>query len=504
MMVNLMRTNQRWLMMIIIFLVSVSLIVFYTNRPDNRATSDQVGSLYGQSVTASDYSRIQRGLDVARNLGTYDVFRAVSDDVYDQEGAPINYLVLAHEAENFGIHPTEEEIHAAGERLFQGPDGTYDPRKAAEFVDSQLNWRGLGPNEVDELVRMNLIVGKLRAIVTSPVVVSPDEVRTNYEVVFAKTDASVIRLKAADYAAVPEPTEDEIKKYFNDQKDQFKQPERRKVQYVKIGLNDAQQKLTGRERMDALKPLADQAAQLLDKLLDQKGKADFAAIAATDQLTVQETPEFEEDQAGGYPEAAVPGFAQAAFKLTPANPDSDVPLEVPPGNPTAYYDLHLSGVTPERPLTLDEARPKIVAAIKAERASAALTAKAEEVRTKIAEALKAGRSFADAAKAAGQPVQDLPPFSLAEMDRNSPDLEEVARLSPGLAAGELSAFTPDKDGGFFVYVRGRTPADEAKFEAAKSGYAAQLQARKGNLYFHEWLRASRDNAKPRFNLRSQS
>ena len=32
MMVNLMRTNQRWLMMIIIFLVSVSLIVFYSNR----------------------------------------------------------------------------------------------------------------------------------------------------------------------------------------------------------------------------------------------------------------------------------------------------------------------------------------------------------------------------------------------------------------------------------------------------------------------------------------
>ena len=275
-------------------------------------------------------------------------------------------------------------------------------------------------------------------------VVSPDEVRTNYEVGFAKTDASVIRLKAADYAAVPEPTEEEIKKYFNDQKDQFKQPERRKVQYVKFGLDDAQQKLTGRERMDALKPLADRAAQVLDKLLEQKGKADFAAVAAADHLTVQETPEFEEDQSGGYPEAAVAGFAQAAFKLSPANPDSDVPLEVPPRNPTAYYDLHLSGVTPERPLTLDEARPKIVTALKTERASAALTAKAEEIRTKIAEALKAGRPFADAAKEAGLPAQDLPPFSLAEMDRSSPDTEEAARVSIGLAAGELSTFTPDK------------------------------------------------------------
>ena len=502
MMVNLMRTNQRWLMMIIIFLVSVSLIVFYSNRTENRPVSDQVGSLYGQSVSASDYSRIQRGLDVARSLGTYDVLRAVSDDAYDQEGTPINYLVLQHEAEKFGIHPTEDEVHAAGEKLpaFQGPSGEYDPQKAAEFVDSQLNWRGLGPNQVDELVRMNLMVGKLRAIVTSTVVVSPEEVRTNYEVGYAKTNASVLRLKAADYAAVPEPGEEEIKKYFNDQKDQFKQPERRKVQYVKIGLNDAQQKLKGRERMDVLKPLADQAAQLLDKLLDQKGKADFAAVAAADQLPVQETPEFEEDQSTGYPESAIPGFAQAAFKLTPASPDSDVPLETP----DAFYDLHLSGVTPERPLTLDEARPKIVAAIKAERASAALTAKAEEIRTKVADALKAGRPIAEAAKEAGQTVQDLPPFALAELGRNSPDLEEIAGVTTSLATGELSKFTPDKDGGFFVYVRGRTPVDPAKFDSAKSAFTAQMQNRKSGLYFHEWLRASRDNAKPQFNLRSQS
>ena len=76
MMVNLMRTNQRWLMIVIIFLVSVSLIVFYSNRPDSRPASDQVGSLYGQGVSGTDYGRIQRGLDAARSLGTYDVLRA--------------------------------------------------------------------------------------------------------------------------------------------------------------------------------------------------------------------------------------------------------------------------------------------------------------------------------------------------------------------------------------------------------------------------------------------
>ena len=505
MMVNLMRTNQLWLMMIIVFLVSVSLVVFYSNRTDvDRLASNRVGSLYGQSVSMNDFSLIQRRLDLAERgrLGTNDVVRAATEDGYDQQGGPINYLVVAHEAERLGIHPSDEEVRVAGEKLaaFRGPNGEYDPQRYAVFVDSQLNWRGMGPNQIDELVRMNLMVAKLRAIVTSTVVVSPQEVRTSYEERYAKTEASVIRLKAADYAAVPEPNEEEIKKYFGDQKDQFKQPARRTVQYVKFGLDEAQQKLQGKERMDVLKPIADQAAQFLEKLVDEKGKTDFAAAAAADKLPVHDTPELEEDQPGGFPEAAIPGFAQAAFKLTPASPDSDVPLETP----DAFYDLHLNRVVPERPLTLDEARPRIVAAIKAERASAALTAKAEEIRTKITEAMKAGRAFADAAKEAGQTAQDVPPFSLAEPNRSAPDLQEVVGVTTGLASGELSKFTPDKDGGFLVYVRGRTPADEAKFQAAQNGFAAQLQMRKGELYFFEWLRASRESAWPQFNLRSQS
>ena len=269
---------------------------------------------------------------------------------------------------------------------------------------------------------------------------------------------------------------------------------------MKFALDDAQQKLQGKALMDVLKPLADQAAQFVDQLVDGQGKTDFAAVAAADKLSVHETPEFGEDQTSGLPEAAIPGFAQAAFKLTPASPDSDVPLETP----DAFYDLHLNRVVPERPLTLDEARPKIVAAIKAERASAALTAKAEEIRTKITEAMKAGRSFADAAKEAGQTAQDLPPFSLAEPNRSAPDLQEVVGVTTGLANGELSKFTPDKDGGFLVYVRGRAPADEAKFQAAQNAFAAQFQAQKGELSFFEWLRASRDQAKPQFNLRPQS
>ena len=503
MMVNMMRSNQRWLMIVVTVLACVSLFWFYADRTQvDRMVSDRAGSLYGQSVAASDFSRLERRIQLSQALGLYDLANTLAGGSYDQQEAPINYLVLEHEAEKFGIRPSDEEIRAAGEQLpaFQGPNGGYDPQRAAEFVDTQLNYRGLGANQIDELVKMNLIITRLRAIVTSTAVVSPQEVRTRYEEGYAATAASVIRLKAADYAAVPEPTSDEIQKYFNDEKDQFKQPERRKVQYVKFALHAAQKKLPRREPTAALKPLADEAAQMLETVLDQKGKTDFAGIAAADKLAIAETPEFEENQTSGYPEAAISGFAEAAFRLTPANPDSDVPLETP----DAFYDLHLSGVTPERPLTLEEARPKIVTAIRADRAGAALTARAEEIRTKIADAMKAGKSFADATKEAGQTAEDVPPFSLAELNRNTPQLTEIAPVAAGLATGELSKFTPGKDGGFFVYVRGRAPVEESKFQSAETSFTAQLERYKTQMYFFDWLRASRESARPQFNLRTQS
>ena len=57
-----------------------------------------------------------------------------------------------------------------------------------------------------------------------------------------------------------------------------------------------------------------------NRLEEQKGKADFAAVVANAKLTMQDTPEFEEGQTAGLPEASIPGFVEAAFKLTPQDP----------------------------------------------------------------------------------------------------------------------------------------------------------------------------------------
>ena len=492
MMVNLMRSNQRWLWIVISVLVGISFISFYSDRTHSDAVgTDRVGRIYGRTLTATELQKTERQLRVAAQLGLTHLTQREILQGGDLMEAAINNLVIQHEVDRMNIYPTDDEVVDAEMKLpvFAGANGQFDPAKQREVMSDQLVPFGFSANQLDELVRQDLQVAKLREIVDATTVVTPSEVRRYYERGYAKTEVSVIRFQKSDLlATVPEPTEDEIKKYYDEQKDHYTQPERRKVQYVKFALDDAQKKLAGKDRLDAFKPLGDQAVQFLEQLLDQKGKGDYAATAAADKLAVKETGEFDNGQAPGGDEDSITGFAKAASKLSKNNPDSDVPLQTT----DAFYDLHLSSVVPSRPLTLDEARPKIVAAIKDERATTALAAKAEEARTKIDAALKGGRSLADAAREAGQTAQELPAFSEAEPPRSVPDAAAIASNAEGLDKGELSKFEPTSAGGVLVYVRNRQGIDEAGFEKEKAMLTRNLQRQKAGFFFYEWLQANRE------------
>src|SRR5207248_3647317 len=114
-----------------------------------------------------------------------------------------------------------------------------------------------------------------------------------------------------------------------------------------------QKTLTGTERIEALQKLADSATDFTEAVLE----TDFKQAAGKFQLPVHETGEF----TAAAPDPQLKGDPQlsaAAFKLTVQEPNSD-PIQVANG----FYLLHLTGVSEARPLTLEEAKSKIVDAL---------------------------------------------------------------------------------------------------------------------------------------------
>ena len=69
MFVNIMRSNQRWLMGVISVLVIISFIWFYSDRTEaDRMVSDRVGSIYGRNLTSIEVERTEPAASDRRRI----------------------------------------------------------------------------------------------------------------------------------------------------------------------------------------------------------------------------------------------------------------------------------------------------------------------------------------------------------------------------------------------------------------------------------------------------
>ena len=110
---------------------------------------------------------------------------------------------------------------------------------------------------------------------------------------------------------------------------------------------------------------------------------------------------------------------------------------------------------------------------------------------KITEAVTAGKPFADAAKEAGATVEAFPTFSQTEPKADQPDAPTIMGRSSDMSEGELSDFTPTKDGGLLIHIDKRLPVDDAGFEKEKTMIAGNLDRMKKEAAFQQWLKDRR-------------
>ena len=491
-MVNIIRRFQQPLMIAITVIVIIGFTFFYSNTGRlDRMGSDRVGTVYGRGISQAQYLRGGRKFELCTDLGLQELWQTLIQPARSMEEARQNFifnsLVIESEAERLGIATTDQEIEEAIKAMppFQNA-GQFDPERYGKIVDNFLTPRGFGPEQIEELVRDDLRLQKIKALLAVSTAPAPDEVREAYEMMAQRTACSVVRLKLADFLKDVALTDEDLKKTFEERQAVFTAPEKRKVKYVALTLPKTEKPLEGKERVDALKTLADKAGEFAQAMVE-KG-ADFDAVAKKLEAPVLESPEFSADAAPAELDAN-PTVAQAAFKLTKEDPNSDAI-----GIEKGYYVLQLSGVSPVRPLTFDEAKAKLAETLKQERAMEALNLQGMALRTKIDARIKAGKSFAEAAAAAGTKAEAFPEFSMREPKMDQPDGREVMMSTRDLAPGELSAFLPSAEGGVLVHLDRRDPINPGEFEKEKASTAMNIARGRRDAVFGEWLKSRRKEA----------
>ena len=274
----------------------------------------------------------------------------------------------------------------------------------------------------------------MKELLGAGVQASESENAEYYEKAYGKMDVAVVRLRDEDFEKDVKITDEDIAKYYEAQKAQLKSEEKRRVEFVTFALTEAEKKLTGKERVDPLQRVADRANDFTQALLVKD--ANFGEIAGKFQSPVVSTGEF--TAAAPDPKLAVnPQLTQYSFQLTQQAPFSD-PIQGPDG----FFVLHLLGVTEAHPLSLDEAKPKIVEALKSQRLRELVSRKAAAVAQQMREALKAGTPLEKAAQASGLKLERIPPFSFVEAPTPKPETDkdkDKSEMAKDVAAKDVAA-----------------------------------------------------------------
>jgi len=197
-------------------------------------------------------------------------------------------------------------------------------------------------------------------------------------------------------------------------------------------------------------------------------------------------------------------LASAAFQLTPQEPNSDAVQSA-----DGFYILHLDGIDEAKPLSLEEAKPKIVDALKKQRSNELVSNKAAEVKQKITAALASGAPVEQALQQSGVPFEKIPPFALSDPAATPPpkpeegkpappappaDLQTIKSAVAELNPGEVSDPVPTKDGELIAVVENReAPSPEMEAIGKQMFESRFVRAREG-VAFYEWLRERRREA----------
>ena len=335
---------------------------------------------------------------------------------------------------------------------------------------------GLGEEHIEQLVRDELCLDEIKRLLAAGITVSKGELDENFQRGYDKFYVSVIRFRSADFDKGITVNDEDVQKYYDAHKAELKTEEKRKVQFVQLGLTEEQKKLTGKERIEPLQKLSDRATDFTQALLEG---AEFQ------QVEQAPDPQLKAD----------PQLGAAAFKLSAQEPNSD-PIQVADG----FYILHLTGITEARALTVEEAKPKIVEAMKKSRAREVMSTKGAEVMNQLREATKpsAGAGLEAAIQKAGVKFEKIPPFALIEEEKTKLEGKEPKNEPPDLAAikdavaflnpGEISDFVPSGENGFIAVLEKREPSADANAGEKKAAFEKRLLDNKQRIVFFEWLR----------------
>jgi hypothetical protein len=451
-----------------------------------------------QAMQLLQYGYPNYYLTMGRNLKADDFNRFIS-----------NRIIIQQAMQSMGVRASDEEINNA---IMLSPsfssEGKFDNAKYASFIEKRLGRLGMTEKDLREIVHESLCLNKIIEIVGGGLLTPRQAAQDLLEAQMQAVSISRVVFKRDDFVEKEQPSEEEIKAYWDTHQDAYKTEEQRRINYILLTLPpetqvksspatlpaDAteEQKKAHAEaeqaRLDAeaqvKAQLADQRAQAarsIQKEIDQisqeiydseeeKKPLDLAAILAKRNRQIQQTGLFSRSSLpkeisslklrGNFNKGK--SIADFIFDHSTSSQDPyDLVSDALPVGEHGWIVFTLEEVIEPTLLDYTSARGAARAQLVSENGSIKVKEAALAARAAIAAQVLSGKSFDDAAKEQGLTPSPLGPFTINDRETQSkdPSFRLLHQKASGLNPGDISETIDENDRSLFFHLISREVED---------------------------------------------
>lgn len=489
-MLDQMRRHKGWLKWSL-GLVVLAFVIFYI--PDflrgnaaGAALGDTVATVQGRDITAGDFRRTYDAqLQAYRNayggnvseqlLKQLGIEQQILQQLVDQQAA------LA-EADRLGITASDEEVR---QRIFSAPafqeNGAFiGEQRYQQLLRSQRP--PLTPAQFERSVREELVLDKLRAVLTDWLSTTDKEIEKEYRLRNDKVKLAVVTFIADTFRPEATASDAEVATYFTAHQADFKIPEKRKVRYLLVdtdairakttvpeanierAYNDGIAQYTSPEQVRAShillrtegKDAAAVKAKAEDILKQARSGADFAELAkkdSEDEGSAKNGGDLDYFGKG----KMVPEFDQVAFTMEPGQTSDLVKTDF------GYHIIKLVDKKPAKVSTLPEVRQQILDQLAYETAHA----QAADLAQAIAKDVSKPSDLDKTASARGLTVQESGFFARDESILGLGSSPEAVSRAFEMKVGDVSGPLQSARGFAFETVVAIQPPAMPKLDEVK-------------------------------------
>ena len=373
---------QGWIAWVIVILISIPFALWGVQEYLGAGGDSVVAEVDGVEINAQELDRsIQRYRAALRErLGASYNPEMFPDEMIRRQvlDGMIREMVVTQSARRLGLRAGDDMVR---DSILTMPSFQRAGRFDNAAYESALRTQGFTPGSFEQRLREDLAVKLLEHGVSSGALVTDREVEDYVRLRDQKRDFSFVNVAAASFIDSIEPSEDEIKSYYDANQSQFMRPERVKLDYLELdrdqladALEVSQEDLAAYYEEHKAEFTSPEQRRVRHILIPVEGSGDEAEAAALakamslvdrvrageDFAELAKTDSKDPGSANNGGDLGVVGrgamveaFETAAFSLEP-NVVSD-PVKTQFG----YHVIQVTEIVPEHVQTLEEAGDRL-------------------------------------------------------------------------------------------------------------------------------------------------